>query len=304
MNARLDWLKERQSILGVGASESAALFGLHPYLSPFALFEKLVNPRPLTEDEIEEESDVQSFGLAIQPYLANWYQRKTGRRVFAPLQSVNRLKDRPYVFASLDDEYVSEEHDPEPMTGALELKSAIYFNESEPLPDYWQVQVQQQMLCADLRISSFAILGGFRRRYLVNDIPRNDAFCEILIETIERFMAMVQAGVFDRAKWEIEGSSATREAITRLYRKPIGTSVPLTDVDALRTAEWRSVKEQLAALEAREKTLNNQLRAAVGVHAVGLLPDGSQLKRIDVKGSHYEVTKEPTWYLKYQEAKG
>lgn len=308
MSARAEWLKERGSIPGVGASESAALFGLHPNISAFSLFEKLVNPKPPTDEELEEDADVKSFGLAIEPYLADWYGRKTGRLVLQPSNAISRLKDKPHIFSSLDREYEQEEHDPESMTGALELKSAIFFAEHEPLPDHWQVQVQQQMLCAGLRISSFAILGGFRRRYHVDDIPANPAFQEILIETIDHFMHAVQLGSWGAWGGDIEGSKATREALRRLYPQDKGTVVQLPAeassgiVEIPGTKERRvyvgwadrrdKVKRAIKTLEAIESDLDNKLRAAIGEHSYGVLRDGSAFSLKVTKGSTYTVTKE------------
>jgi len=232
MNTNVDqraaWLKERQSVSGVGASESAALFNLHPHMSAFSLFEKLTNPRSPTEEEIEEDADVRSFGLAIEPYLADWYARKTGRTVSKPPIPLYRLKEKPFIFSTPDCLYHVDQNENDLETfGPLELKASLFFDPVDPIPDHWQIQVQQQMLCVEAFSASFAILGGFRRRYHVADIPYNPAFGSILVETIERFMAAVQAGSW--AKWggEIEGSKATEEAIKRLYKNDTGATVQL-----------------------------------------------------------------------------
>lgn len=271
---RADWLKERASICGVGASESAALFGLHPYLSAFALFEKLVNPKTPTDEEIEEENDVQSFGLAIEPYLADWYTRKTMRPISKPIApQISRLPGKPFIFASPDRIVWTES--PMREQGVLELKSAIYFKESEPLPDHWQIQAQSQMLCTDLPFASFAILGGFRRRYHVDDIPRNDAFCEILVETIERFMFAVQAGSWDKFGSDIDGSQTTTEALKRLYPKDSGVTVELPRVAEKWTSQLDIVKRHLKTLKTRQDQLENSLRAAIADASQGRLPDGT-----------------------------
>lgn len=288
--SRAEWLQERSRIPGVGASESAALFGLHPQISAFSLFEKLVNPRPLTDEELEEETDVQSFGLAIEPYLAEWWGRKTKRVVTRPDVSVYRVSGRPYIFASPDREYLESPADTD--KGTLELKSAIYFQEHEPLPDHWQVQVQQQMLCAILKKASFAILGGgFRRRYHVNDIPVNAAFGEILIETIERFMAAVEAGSWARWGGDLDGSKSTAEALKRLYPRDNGTVVQLPPEAREWAAELAQIETQAGESEARKTQLNNFLKAAIGEHSYGVLEDGSGYSLKITKGSTFTVTK-------------
>ncbi len=298
LEQRQDWLAERSRVPGVGASEASALFGLHPQISAFSLFEKLINPRPLSDEELEEESDVQSFGHAIEPYLADWYARKTGRLVMRPRNPISRLKDKPHIFSSLDREYGQTVQDPEPFTGALELKSALYFSPIDPLPDHWQIQVQQQMLCSGLRIASFAILGGFRKRYHVDDIPRNDAFCQILVETVDRFMSAVQEGAWGRWGEDVEGSKATSEALRRLYKDESGETVTLSEEDLDRANQLKVVKDQLKALETRESELGNQLKLRMGPATFGQLPDGSRLSLRTVKGSTFTVNKQNTRQLR------
>ena len=294
MNARQDWLKERASVPGIGASESPALFGLHPYLSAFALFEKLVNPRPPTDEEIEEENDVQSFGLAIEPYLREWWSRKTGRNVTREPLGISRLAGKPFIFASLDSEYNTRNANPveDGQHGALELKSAVYFKPEDPLPDHWQIQAQQQCLCKDLPMASFAILGGFRRRYMVNDIPANPAFHVLLIERIDLFMLAVQENSWGRFEHEIDGSASTMEALKRLYPKETGTAIRLP-AEATKTAEeLEQVKAALKGLEEKERALKNNLLAAIGENSYGILDDGTGYSLTTTKGSTYTVTKD------------
>jgi putative phage-type endonuclease len=282
---RTDWLAERNRVPGVGASEAAALFGLHPNISAFSLFEKLVNPKPPTDEELEEENDVQSFGHAIEPYLADWYARKTGRYVAPPAFPVYRAQSRDYIFASPDRVYDAVPGEGE--MAVLELKSALYFKPEDPLPDYWQVQVQQQMLCAEARVASFAILGGFRRRYHVDDIPANPDFQAILVETIDRFMLAVQAGSWDRWEGEIEGSKATTEALRRLYPRDSGTTVSLSSDACLWADELAAAKLEISQAEQREAAAKNKLLAAIGESTFAQLPDGRKFSlKLQKRAAH------------------
>lgn len=292
---RQDWLAERERIPGVGASESAALFGLHPNISAFSLFEKLVNPRPLTEEEIEEESDVQSFGHAIEPYLADWYERKTKRLVATPhAPGVYRVKDKPFIFASPDRLLLRADPSETDLEkwGVLQLKSAIYFNESEPLPDYWQIQEQHEMLCVGVGLASFAILGGFRRRYHVDDIPANPAFHEILIERIELFMLAAQEGKWDRFGQELDSSEATSHALKRLYPRETGTAIQLPAEAQEWAQELERAKSDIKEIEDVKREMENKLRLAIGDSSYGLFEDGSGFKLTTTKGSTYTVTKD------------
>ena len=131
------------------------------------------------------------------------------------------------------------------------------------------------MLCVGVDMASFAILGGFRRRYMVNDIPRNDAFCEILVETIERFMFAVQAGSWDKFGADLDGSEVTTEALKRLYPKDTGVTIDLPRAAEKWTAQLEIVKRHMKTLKGREAQLENSLRAAIGDATQGRLPDGT-----------------------------
>lgn len=303
------WLVERGRIPGIGASQSAALFNLHPYESSFSLFEKMTNPKDMTDEEIEEMSDVQEFGLAVEPALASWYSRRTGRAVIEPEDpGVYRLsKERPYVFASPDRLIVAEGCAIK-TNAVLQLKSGIHFDPTAPIPDSWAIQEQHEMLVTGMKSASFAIWATFRKRYYINDIPRNDAFCEILVETIDRFMHAVQLGSWGAWGGDIEGSKATREALHRLYPQDKGTVVQLPAeassgiLEIPGTKERRAyvgwadrrdkVKRAIKTLEAIESDLDNKLRAAIGEHSYGVLQDGSAFSLKVTKGSTYTVTKE------------
>lgn len=288
-----DWRRERARIPGIGASEAAALFGLHPYQSAFGLFCRLVDP----PTEPEEDSEVQLFGHAIEPYLRDWYRRKTGRAVAPPPLSLYRLEGRPYVWASPDNIY--RENSGNAFWGVLELKTDMFLRPDDPLPDHWTIQVQQQMLCTGAQWASFAILGAYHRRHHVNDIPRNPEFQELLVETVDRFMFAVEMGSWDRWGGPLDGGLATTEALHRLYRRETETRVQLDPATQEAVREWLAVKSELAALKDRKDLMENQLKAALGSAAVGELPDGASISWRTQQGSTYTVNKPDYRVLRY-----
>jgi predicted phage-related endonuclease len=159
------------------------------------------------------------------------------------------------------------------------------------------------MLCTGLTEASFAVLGGFRRRYHVDDIARNDEFCKILIERIDHFMYAVEKGSWDAFGAPIDGSKATAEALRRLYREPSGETIALDDTALEQAHDWSSVKEQIKLLKDREKWLNNQLTATLGSATYGALPDGSTLSLRIHKGWTSMVTHPDTRVLKHHPPK-
>lgn len=267
MSSRQDWLKERGRIIGVGASDSSALYGLHPYLSAFALFVALTEPKGMTDEEREEMTDQQEFGLAVEEPLARWYARKTGREVTMPAgtEGVYRLKDHPEVFCS-PDRFTT--------TGVLQLKSGIHFDPSEPLPASWAIQEQHEMLVTGTRFASFAIWGTFRKRFYLNDLPINDAFCEIHLEKVGLFMSAVQTGQWSRFESELDGSASTTNALKTLFPRDNGTAIRLPAAATQWAEELERVDADLKDLGETKDKLRNMIRLEIGEHTFGVLESG------------------------------
>jgi predicted phage-related endonuclease len=273
------WLAERNRVPGIGASSAAALYGLHPYESAFSLFEKMTNPKDPTDEEIEEMTDVQAFGLAVEPALAGWYSRKTGREVIEPEgPGVYRVAGKPHIFAS-PDRFVPN--------GVLQLKTGINFDPTVELPPSWAIQEQHEMLVTGTLFASFAIWGTFRKRFYVNDIPANLDFQAIHIEECEKFMLAVQTGSWDRWDGEIEGSKATTEALRRLYPRDSGTTVSLPSDACLWADELAAAKLEISQAEQREAAAKNKLLAAIGESTFAQLPDGRKFSlKLQKRAAH------------------
>ncbi len=75
--SRADWLLARRS--GIGASESAALFGLHPYISALSLYESKIRETP--DDDSDDENERMEDGKVIEPRIAARYAKATKRPV-------------------------------------------------------------------------------------------------------------------------------------------------------------------------------------------------------------------------------
>lgn len=277
---RAEWLQLRRK--SIGASEAAALFNLHPYHSPFSLWAEKTGQ----VDPPEESTDQQEFGLVIEPYLAKRYQRETGRTVMdlTPHSVFHAPKNLPAA-ATPDRLFTIDES----QGGVLELKRWSHFSPSDEVPAHAQIQVQQQMLCTDLKLASFAILGPFDKFYTV-DTERNDPFIELLIEKIQEFWHWVKTGT----KPPVDGHSATTEALKRLHPKDSGATIQLPIEAEEWTSKLATVKKQISDLKGEESALENSLKVAIGAATYGRLPDGSGWSFKTTSRAGYSV--DPTEY--------
>ena len=264
--SREEWLAHRHD--GIGASEAAAILGVNPYCSPFALWSEklgLVEPRAM--------SDAMTWGLKLEPLVAEHYAQETGRQVFAPAPwTVHVSGTRPWMRATLD-RLVRCETQPG-VHGVLELKTtnarlADQWDEEPPLP--YVIQVQHQLAVTGYLWGSLAVLiGGQTFRWV--DIPRNDEFIALLIAREAEFWRRL----VERDPPDVDGSDSAREALAKLYPR----ERPDVDPVALppEADEWDAVRQQaieeIAAAERRKADAEARIKALIGEAPAGLLPGG------------------------------
>ncbi|MEH6474447.1 MAG: YqaJ viral recombinase family protein, partial [Sneathiella sp.] len=131
----------------VGASEVAALFGLHPQLTKFELWHIKKGNIPAPD---LDGNDPVFWGTTLEPAIARgiaakkkWHIRKVNRYSLNP--------NVPGMGASLDYEIVGHEHGPAP----FEIKNvsslvARNWPEDQP-PIHFDLQVQTQLACQPSR---------------------------------------------------------------------------------------------------------------------------------------------------------
>lgn len=267
MNAqeKIEWLKERRS--SIGASEAAAVLGLHPYHSPLSLYyEKTTGAEPAPE-----ETEYQEWGHLLEEPIAQKYARVTGREVVAvkdPSQSF-RHPVLPWITASPDRFYRLPERMMELLP--LELKAADRYKPDDELPVHWQIQNQQQMAVTGAFQGSFGILGPFRKFYTA-DLERNEDFIKYLFQKLERFWF---DHVLPRVPPPADGHQATTEALKRMFPTAEMKFVELPEkyLDHVQTLEL--ISDKMKELEGKKDLLKNEIRLAMGDAAIGVFPDGS-----------------------------
>lgn len=157
MMDRAEWLEARRPNLG--ASEIAALFGVSPFETKYALWNRkkgLLSETP--DDKMPEHV---RWGQRLEDDIADWVAEKTGWRIAEAEYALHPTVAR--MAASLDREIHDAEGQDGP--GALECKNVDSFTfrrlwlASEP-PLYIQLQLQAQIAVKDWRWGCIAYLVG------------------------------------------------------------------------------------------------------------------------------------------------
>lgn len=263
---RAEWLERRRKT--VGASEVAAILGLSPWKSPFALYLEKVG-----EVEVSgEETPWQRWGNILEPAICDEYSAQTGRKVVDHGRYAVRYSETcPHLSATLDREVLAyDERGP----GCMDAKSAHFVKAKDwedGAPLLYQVQLQAQMEVTGYKWGSLAVLiGGSDFRWC--DVERNEDFIAVMRRKVAEFWTMVE----NRTPPQVDGSLSTAEVLKKLYPKDSGEAVALPGDAARWTDEYEAACKVIKDAEKKKTEAQNHLRAAIGDCTFGILPDGSK----------------------------
>lgn len=290
---RAAWLEARRS--GIGASDAAAVLGLNPWKTPFAVWAEKVGAAPVDEAETE----AQQMGHLLEPVVARLFEEDTGYKVVdLGAFEIQRHRMFPWLCATLDrvivgvagTDAVYQGRD----RGILEIKTTgghlrDAWGEEPPL--WVQVQFQHQLACVEMEWGFASVLiGGQRRRHY--EMRRNEDFIAEMLPRLEAFWQMVET----KTPPPVDSSDATTAALKALFPAEVGgrtiflpPSVVEADralygppgepddakVLALRQAALDvGIRPAVGVLEEMEQAEVNKIRLAMGDAETGRLPSG------------------------------
>ena len=290
---RVAWLERR--LLTVGASEVAAILGLSPWKSVYALWcEKTGAVIPSGE-----EAEWQRWGNLLEPAICDEYSRQTGREVIDHGRYAVRYSATcPHLSATLDREVVGRNKGDGP--GCMDAKNTGAFKAKdweEGAPLIYQIQVQAQMEVTGHRWGSLAVLVGGNQFHWC-DVERNEPFIEMMRRKVAEFWKLVET----RTPPVVDGSDSTAEVLKRLYPKDSGASVALTGDAAQWTDEYEAACADEKAAKERKQEAANKLRDAIGESTYGILPGGGKWSLRTIERAEF-VTKATTYRALKRHAK-
>jgi len=255
---------------GIGASEIAAVLGLHPWQSPFSLHHRKAGS---FADEFADSPAIH-WGHRHEALIADEWA------VLNPWATVKRCgtyarHDDPWMTANPDRlVYDSEADDRDELQAVLEIKNTRHADGwgpdgSDEIPVHYRCQVMQQMHVMEVPVAYVAVLigGSDYRSYTIDYDPAEAA---MLARAGRAFWRDVQAGIAP----PIDASQATTDTLKRLHPDVEDTEVM---VDADLAADYRAAL--LAAQEAdrTKQAATNRLLDAIGPGRVAVDPAGVRL---------------------------
>lgn len=253
----------------LGASEVAAIVGLHRFMSQFELWAKIHELIPP-----KEGNDQTRRGHIIEPALRDWYAGFLGLPVTAgpPYESQPwTRKSAPWQSARPDAFYVTAAG----QVRLVEIKTTNSWehwgeDKSADIPPDYAVQVLwQQWVCGDhlpdltgTDVLTFNRFNDEIRLFLIDQTEQSRATAARLSARVTRWWEKHAIG---KAPPEADGSEATRDALRALYgHADNGEELSPTEERIRLVEAYRRASSAFSAAEADKETTRNQLIAAIG----------------------------------------
>lgn len=211
----------------------------------------------VAEPEFDAETrELMDEGLAIQPYLVDFYARRTGRKV-RNVNTVRVSREWPVAACSPDGEVVGENVGLEvKMTTSTRWPDA--YRMGEPVPGDVFAQVQWQMYVTGWeRVDVVVLLFG---RPKVIEIPRDDEYIADLVDLARTFHGWVLSG----ERPPLDGSENARRVLVALHPENDGRLLASTpDIDSV-VRDLALAKANVKQAENTAATLQRALEALIG----------------------------------------
>ena len=259
---------------GIGASESAALFGVHPYLSALELYARKIG---LAEALPQPKNPARLWwGSKAEALILDRYEIETGRTLLRTPEALHcwRSDNADCIISNLDGATEDFDHLVECKTAA----SRSWWNDwdnGKRVPIYIQIQCQHQMLVTGARTVDVAALADFE--LYITTIERDSDF---IAKLRAKIIAFWHGHVLAKVPPMWDGSDSCYEAAKVLYPASEGeggiASKPELQAAAL---EYRELGEVKSTTEARRKAIKNQIICELGDYRTADLGDGFILTR-------------------------
>lgn len=280
------WLAARRQF--IGASEAAAVCGLDPYMSAYALW---AEKSGRIVDEHGSDGDISEaayWGNTLEPLIANRYAEETGLALKDYGRTTLMRGDHPHVVATLDREILAPG-----AHGVLEIKAPGFLqrdNWVDGPPERHVIQLQAQLAVTGLSWGAIAaLIGG--QDFRIYRVDRDQELIDLVLERVDEFMKCVREDMPPKP----DGSEATARVLKRLFPEDSGVTVELNESEHWRWAvQLRDCREEARAIQKRIDEAENHLRLAIGDATFANVKGSLHLSAKTTKRAGYSV--EPTTF--------
>ena len=242
-----EWLALRSTY--IGGSDAAAVIGLNPFSSPYALWAEKTGQIPCFAGNLATE-----VGTFLEEFVAQKFAAETGKKVRKCKQSFFNT-DYPFAIANIDREIVGED-------AGLEIKTTSELNMKKfkggKYPANYYCQCVHYMAMTGKQRWYLAVLIG-NRDFQWFTIERDEAEIAALMGAEADFWELVK----NRTPPVADGSRATTDAIKTIFAESSEDTVDLTlKLPAL--LQYIDLDKQIAELETLRDEAANRIKSFMG----------------------------------------
>lgn len=246
-SSREEWLKLRSRY--IGGSDAAAVVGLNPFSSPYALWAEKTGQIPGFAGNLATE-----VGTYLEEFVAQKFAAETGKKVRKCKQSFFNT-DYPFAIANIDREIVGED-------AGLEIKTTSELNMKKfkggEYPANYYCQCVHYMAMTGKKRWYLAVLIS-NRDFRWFTIERDEAEIAALMEAEADFWELVKT----RTPPAADSSRATTETIETFYPESRDETVDLT-LESAALAQYIALGKQIAELKAMQDEAANKIKSFMG----------------------------------------
>jgi len=253
----------------LGASDMAAVLGISPFATAYDVWAEKTG-----RIEGKAETEAMRLGKRFEPAILDEAEERLGileRNVWLTKKSSGSP-----LASTLDARLVAGGFPVE----AKRCRSSEAWGEAgtDEIPDYYNVQVQVQMLCSETDLAHLvALLDG--ETFVFYRIPRSDEIIKIIVDRAFEFWNKNVIGGEPPAE-----SAPSEETFKKLRREP-ASIVPVDEAGAAAVAEWNAARDEQLLAEKREKEAAEPIRALFGTSEALQLPDGGRVTYLEQRGA-------------------
>jgi len=283
MSTRLDWLKERQTVIGGSDAPVLLGFGFDGQTAADLWRQKTA---PMIENR---PTGALRLGIELEPLVGQLYEEQMGVPVDPCGLVVVRHPLRPWQGCTPDFRRADGMY--------MQAKTVGFFSDewgpsgSDEIPDGYRLQVTQEMACTGTDMIDLAALCRMSGELRVYRLTFDQVLWEWLTEIEARFWECVERRQPPPADWHQQLAGSIDRVIVR------GKSIVLGDDVAAKVEQRRAIKAIKDEADAWYERLGEEIKEAMG-DAEEAVAGGFKLKQTHVKESTFTTTRKSYSYVK------
>lgn len=261
--SREAWLELRKG--GIGSSEVGTILGLNPYETPYQLWRKKKGL-----DAPTQENFAMRMGHYLEDAVAACYHDATGREIIKASKGdwliVNN--DKSYLRVSPDRTawWMPDAPKNNDNKCIVECKSTQRDIDADSVPQHWFCQLLYQLGVAELNYGALAWLTA-GRVFGYRDFTFDKDFYDWIVEEVTRFWVDCIQGNNEPLAINVE------DVILKSPRHITGKMLDADEQIIAELAELKELREELAALDQRKKTIEETIKMTMGDAEALVLPN-------------------------------